>query len=463
MNTSEKIRILMKKGILVSPDAVEDLNEIDIEKLDENVVVLDKEKIRVLTRPKDPVRVVYNYNKPSGKRTYNDFVKYLNHRFNSLLEKMLKQRQELERLTSIKVVAGKREREGVSIIGMVKEKKETTNGNIMLELEDKTDVIKVLISKEKTELFQIGKDIVLDEVIGVTGIAGNKIVFVDSIIFPDVPLGKEIKKGPRSVKAVFISDIEVGSKNFMEKEWEEFLTWINSKEAKDVKYLFIVGDLVAGVGVFPGQEEELSIMDIREQYNIFAEYIKRIPSNIQIIICTGNHDAGRLAEPQLPLYKDFGAALYALPNTIFVSNPSIVNIEETDTFEGFFVMLYHGYSMPFFADNIPSIRSLGGQKRPDLILEFYMKRRHLAPTHTSNLYIPDTEHDPMVIENVPDILATGHIHRTCVHNYRGVTLLNCSTWTGVTESQTKRGLDPQPAKALVVDLKTRNVEVKDFE
>ncbi len=45
-----------------------------------------------------------------------------------------------------------------------------------------------------------------------------------------------------------------------------------------------------------------------------------------MIICPGNHDAMRIAEPQPELYRDFAAPLYELPNAIMVSNPSIVNI-----------------------------------------------------------------------------------------------------------------------------------------
>jgi len=104
----------------------------------------------------------------------------------------------------------------------------------------------------------------------------------------------------------------------------------------------------------------------------------------------------------------------------------------------------------------------GGQKRSDLILEFYLKRRHLAPTHTSNMYIPDTEHDPMVIERVPDFLATGHIHRTSVNNYRGITIMNCSAWTGSTEDQIKRGLVPEPGRAILVNLRSRAVKIMNF-
>jgi len=383
---------------------------------------------------------------------------------------MLRTRVELERLTSIQRLIDKKERDKVSIIGIVYSKKETKNKHIILEIEDPTGIIKVLINKDNQELISIGKDVVLDEVIGVSGTSGDYIIFANNIIFPDVPLGKELKKGPKENYAIFLSDLEVGSKNFLKEDWERFISWLNQevgdeeqkKIASKVKYLFIVGDLVSGVGIYPGQENNLLIPDIYDQYQAFADYMKQIPSNINIILCLGNHDAGRLAEPQFPLHKDFAEAVYELDNVYLVSNPSMLNIEATEDFEGFDVLLYHGYSMPFFAENVESIRFAGGQKRPDLIMELYLKKRHLAPTHTSNLYVPDTEHDPMVIEKVPDFLATGHIHRTSASNYKGITTMNCSAWNDLTDDQVKRGLVPEPGRAILVNLKSRNVKIMNF-
>ena len=119
-------------------------------------------------------------------------------------------------------------------------------------------------------------------------------------------------------------------------------------------------------------------------------------------------------------------------------------------------------SLIYYANNIESIRNAGGQKRPDLIMQALLKKRHLAPSHTSNLYVPDTESDPLVIENIPDFFITGHIHRVSVANYKNITLINGSCWTDITEDQEKRGLAPQPAKIPIINLKTREVKIINF-
>ncbi|MFC1648323.1 metallophosphoesterase [Nanoarchaeota archaeon] len=465
MESREKIKLFLKKGILISPEALEEADESMLNAVEKDVIVLERQHTNL--QPK--VKVISNYTKESTKRTFDHFVKYFNHRYTAI-QSMLKSRVELERLTSIQRVNAKTERELVSVIGIVSSKSETKNKNIMLELEDRTGKTKVVVSRDKGEVYGMARDIVLDEVIGVTGTSGGNIIFANNIVHPDIPLHRELKKSPIEEYAVFISDVEIGSHNFLQAEFEKFIAWLNGSVGDDmqkttaskVKYMFIVGDLVAGVGIYPGQEAELKIKDIKEQYATFVEYLKKVPSHIHIIMCPGNHDAGRLAEPQLPLYKDFAESLYQLPNVTLVSNPSMLRIGETKSFPGFDVLLYHGYSMPYIADNVESIRTTGGLKRGDLIMEFYMKRRHLAPSHTSNLYIPDAEQDPMVITSVPDFLATGHIHRSVVHQYRGVTLMNCSAWTAATDYQLKRGLIPEPGRAMLVNLKSRKVKVMNF-
>ena len=61
----------------------------------------------------------------------------------------------------------------------------------------------------------------------------------------------------------------------------------------DINYLVIAGDVVDGIGIFPGQDKELAISDIYEQYEKAAQYLNAVPKHIKIIISPGNHDAVR--------------------------------------------------------------------------------------------------------------------------------------------------------------------------
>jgi len=432
--------------------------------------LIEEEHAKNIFLKKSRARIVSSYVSKSRKWSVHDFVSLYQARFKEL-EKVLHARQELQNLTSIFRITQKKERENVAIIGIVYDKAVTKTGNIMLTIEDPTGMIKTVVNKNKEELFKLAEEIQLDEVVGLAGMF-DQIIFVNSLFIPDIPLTKELKKSPEEGYFVVIADPEPGSKLFLEREFDKFLSWLsgdvgNEKQrevASKVKYLFIAGDLVNGVGIYPGQEFDLNILDIRDQYKALAELLKKVPEHIPIFICPGNHDVGRISEPQPPLTKEYAEELISLPNVISVSNPSTINIyaQPESGFEGFDVMFYHGFSFIYYSEHIPLIRRAGGQKRPDLIMKYLLQRRHLAPSHTSTLFIPDPSHDPLVIEKVPDFLISGHVHRAMVSNYKNVTCINASCWTGQSEEQERRGLEAQPARAFIIDMRTREVKIMNF-
>jgi DNA polymerase II small subunit len=417
---------------------------------------------------KTDVTILASYNEENTKREVQDFVDYFNHRFKAI-EKILKGRQSLQNNISIKHLLRRKEKEQATLIGMVSSRETTKNGNLILTLEDPTGTIKVLINKNKPELFKRADEIVLDEVIGVVGVSGENIVFVNELYLPDIP-NHEMKKCPDEVYAAFLSDIHVGSSKFLPEDFEKFLKWINGEAgnekqreiASKVEYIFVTGDLVDGVGIYPGQEDELEIKDIYAQYDECASLLKRIPSHINLIICPGNHDAVRLAEPQPLFPTSYCKPLYELKNATIVSNPAVVNIHSSVEFQGFNVLMYHGYSFDHFVAEVAPLRNQGGYDRADLIMKFLLQRRHLAPTHTSTQYIPDTTKDPLVIDSVPDFFISGHIHKSVSAHYKGITLICGSCWQSKTAFQEKVGHHPEPSRVPVVNLSTREVKILKF-
>ena len=415
------------------------------------------------------VNVIFSYKSEPKKREAQDFIDYFTVRFKSI-ENILKQRQELQSTISISRLLNKKDREQIAVIGMVRDKQQTKNGNYMIVIEDDTACIRVIINKTKPSLFNIAKDIVLDEVIGVVGVNGENIIFANNLFCPDIPISKEIKKAEDESYAIFLSDLHVGSKYFLGEDFNRFLRWINQdlgnetqrEIASKVKYIFIIGDLVDGCGVYPGQEKELTIKDIKDQYNECANLLSEIPKHIKLIICPGNHDAMRVAEPQFQIYKDFAESLYNLPNTIMTSNPALVNMHSSKNFPGFDVLLYHGYSFDYYVTEVESIRTNGGYDRADLIMKFLLQKRHLAPAHTSTLYMPDSKFDPLFINKVPDFFVSGHIHKAAASNYRNITLISGSCWQGKTAYQEKVGHHPEPSRVPIVNLQTRQVKMLKF-
>ena len=415
------------------------------------------------------IKIVFSYIDEPKKRDVQDFVSYYTARYKAI-KSILENRQELQNITSINRLLGKKEKMTTAVIGVIQEKATTPNGNIILTVEDPTGSIKVIINKTKQDVFTVAKELVLDDIIGIVGVTGDNVIFANGILLPEIPLHKELKKSPDEAYALFISDIHVGSKLFLPEEFGKFIKWlqgeVGSEEqrsvAKKVKYVFVIGDLVDGVGVYPGQENELEIKDIHGQYEEFARLIKQIPQDKQIIICPGNHDAQRLAEPQPEFDKDFAAALWDIPNATLVSNPSYINIHASNDFPGFDVLMYHGYSFDYFIATVDSIREQGGYDRADLVMKFLLQRRHLSPTHTATLYIPDPKKDPLVIDKIPDFFVTGHIHKAVAAMYRNITLISGSCWQAKTNFQEKMGHNPEPARVPIINLQTRQVKMLRF-
>jgi len=414
-------------------------------------------------------KIIFSYTAQAKKREAGDFIQYFNNRY-QILEKILRQRPELQNTTSINRVVHKTGREQISVIGMVMEKRTTKNGNCMLAIDDRTGTINVLINKNRPDLFRISRDIILDEVIGVVGVNGDKIIFANQLLNPDIPLSIGIKKADDEVYVLFLSDLHIGSKNFLEEDFNKFLKWINcelgNKTQRDiaskVKYIFLMGDLVDGCGVYPDQDKELEIKDIKDQYKLCAQLLSRIPQQIKLIISPGNHDAMRLAEPQLKIYEDFAENLYDLPNVIMVSNPCMINIHSSESFPGFDVLVYHGYSFDYYMAEIESIRNHGGYDRVDLLMKFLLQKRHLAPSYTSTPYVPDTTSDFLAITKVPDFFVSGHIHKAAAANYKNVTMISGSCWQSKTAYQEKVGHNPEPSRVPIVNLQTRQIKMLKF-
>ena len=432
----------------------------------------DLEQIKLKEPDFGNFEIIFNYEEMDKKREIGDFISFFKHRYN-FLKGVLSSRNQLSSAVSIKRLAVKNtndRNESVSVIGLINSISKTQKGNFIINIEDPTGSINVMVSSDNPELVELCEDIVLDEVIGIEGALSKKMIYATRIYKPDIPFGSSIKKSPDEVYALFLSDIHVGSNMFLEEDLNRFLKWINQESGNEeqkrvaglVKYIFILGDIVDGVGIYPGQEKELEIKDIYEQYEKAAEFIKRMPIEKNIFIIPGNHDALRLSEPQPALSRLYAEPFYKMPNVTLLTNPSSIRIHKRPNFSGFDVLMYHGYSFDYYVANVDTIRKQGGYDRADLIMKFLLHTRHLAPTHTSSLYVPETRDDFLLIKQIPDFFVTGHIHKTSVSNYKGITLISGSCWQARTSFQEKVGHHPEPSRVPIVNLQTREVKILNF-
>jgi DNA polymerase II small subunit len=349
----------------------------------------------------------------------------------------------------------------VQLIGIVKQIRTTTNGHRLIELEDETGTALVMALKNNREVFQLSQEVVLDEIIGINGSISKNgdLIILKSIIFADISMHHTNHKAEVPVCAAFVSDIHIGSDKFLSNEWNTFLHWINGNRgnsrqrqvAGSIKYVVIPGDVVDGIGIYPNQEQELSITDIYEQYEELARQLRQLPKHITVIMQPGNHDAVRPAEPQPTFDKEI-QQLFTGMDIRFVGNPCYFSLDSVE------VLSYHGQSLLDFATNIQYLK----YNEPIDVMKLMLKKRHLAPTYGGYTPLAPEHVDYMIIEKVPDIFVTGHVHISSLDNYRGVTLINASSWQAQTSYQKMLNFVPDSAKVPIVNLKTGNATTMDF-
>jgi DNA polymerase II small subunit len=315
-------------------------------------------------------------------------------------------------------------------------------------------------------LYKKAEEICLDSVIGFKCSGNREILFVNDLVFPEAIL-PERKWSPVEEYALFIGDLHFGSKKFLEKSFVKFINYINGKvpntpEVEKIKYLFIVGDLITGVGNYPNQEKDLKIVDLEEQFEGIAKLLGKIRKDIQIIISPGNHDGIRLMEPQPILDEKYAWPLYELENVVLTGNPSQVNIGSQKDFAGLNVLTYHGFSFPYYANNVSSLMISKAMNSPEKIMAYLLKNRHLAPSHSSVQYFP-LEKDAHFIENIPDIFLVGHTHKSAVAYFNNILTISVSSWESMTPYQEKFGNEPDHCKVPLFNLKTRAIKILDFE
>jgi DNA polymerase II small subunit len=96
------------------------------------------------------------------------------------------------------------------------------------------------------------------------------------------------------------------------------------------------------------------------------------------------------------------------------------------------------------------------------MMEEMLQHRHLAPAYGRKTPIAPGRHDPLIIDPLPEILHTGHVHVKGITSYRGVLGINAGAWQSQTSYQKQMNVNPTPALTVVVDLQTLTRQVIDF-
>ena len=387
-----------------------------------------------------------------------DFSHYFRDRFHKL-SSAFRHRSDARDATSIAAAMAADHNQKVKFIAMVMEKRERQM-KLFLQIDDLEDTATVLVSPEDRVAYEMAQKLPLDQVVCIYGVrAKGNLIIGKEILLPDIPDHKP-HLADEEVWAVLLSDLHAGSKKFMGDALNRVFDWLNLKVgdpnlraiAERTKYLVICGDIVDGIGIYPRQEQELAIVDLYDQYREAAKYVGRIPEHIETVVIPGNHDPVRQALPQPPIPKDFGEPLYESRPLTSLGNPAEISIH------GVKLLLHHGRSLDDVIASVPNIDFT----QPEKAMKLQLQCRHLASEYGNRTSIAPEKVDHLVIDSVPDIFQSGHIHVVKYENYRGTQIINSGAWQAQTDYQRRVGLVPTPGILTAVNLQTLQVRLINF-
>jgi len=450
----------LNKGFQIHPDAFKILENVDVRKLEKIIkeVVKEKTKKKLFQINQDDLETYLGIKEdptlqseikvlsdPTTKITTGEGVKGYNALFSSRfnkLKKIISDRPESRKLKSIASVKTSKSEDDMYVCGLVTTRNSERNIT-KLVLEDPSGLFEGIVFDN--ELQKTAGRLLTDQFVMVRiSLGKNSGFIIKDLIQPDIP-DQPINKSETEAYAVFLSDLHIGSKYFMEEEFREFVSWLSSPDpvARKIRFILIGGDVVDGVGIYPNQDKELVCQTIEEQLKKVEDLIGKIPKNMKVIIMPGNHDPGRRALPQPAIPKKYNSNLWEMENVVMVGNPAVVSLN------GVKVMMFHGQSIDDIVKTTPGL----SYDKPTNVMKHLLRARHLSPIYGSQTPIAPEMEDLLVIENIPDIFHVGHVHRAELDMYKGILLVNSGSWQKQTPFQASVGMTPNPGIAIMVNLK----------
>ena len=462
MNIERYIKLANEYGFILSSEATKFLeenisrinetsfieflkshNKIIVEKVDiEHLIEEEKgieafipetiqEEIEVIS---DPGRLI---NPGPSRETYVDMLK---DRYKKLSLKIRRSSSGMKPMKLNEVSSRLMRNNEVFVVAYIFRKK-IFEDRILLEIEDETGTSTAFVYKRYDQrVYDILSKAPLDIVVGLKIFVTKKGKLVIKDVIPPRVKTKFEEKIGEPVYALFISDLHIGSKMFNYDVFDRFVEIIKGIDIGDqvkgivrrLKYVLIAGDLVDGVGVYQGQEAEVSILKIEDQYEEAYNLLKRIPEHIKVIIIPGNHDASRSALPQPPIFKNMAEKFYEDNQFLMLGNP--VNI----SLHGVNILIYHGDFIQDILTTIPGLQNGDIGSATNILLTY----SHLAPQMGLSTKVAPEPKDHLIINDGIHVLHFGHTHKFNISKHMGVLTINSGTFQNQTKYQKIMKIEP---------------------
>jgi len=264
----------LNKGFQIHPDAFKILENLDVKKLEKIVkeIVREKTKQKLFLINQDDLETYLGIKEdqylkndhkilsdPTSRITTGEGVKGYNALFSSRfnkLKRIISDRPESRMLKSISSVKTVKTEDDMYICGLVTTRN-TERNIIKLVLEDPSGTFEGIVFDG--ELQKTAGTLLSDQfVMARVSMGKNAGFIIKDLILPDIP-EQSTSRSDTETFAVFLSDLHIGSKYFMNDEFSEFVNWLSGPDpvARKVRFVLIGGDVIDGVGIYPNQDKEL--------------------------------------------------------------------------------------------------------------------------------------------------------------------------------------------------------------
>jgi len=462
MRVERYIKLANEYGFILSSQATKFLEE-NVTRIDENdfiellkthnKIIIEKEDIEHLVKEEkgievfipetiqEDIEVLFDPGKlisPGPSR--ESYVSMLKDRYKKMMMKIKRGSSGMRPMRLSEVSSRLMRNNEVFVVTYILRKK-IFEDRILLEIEDESGTSLAFIYKRHDQrVYDILSKAPLDVVVGLRIFVTNKgRLIVKDVIPPRIKTKFEEKVGD-PIYALFISDLHIGSNKFNHDVFDRFIEIIKGVDIGDqvkgivrrLKYILIAGDLVDGIGVYQGQEAEISIPSIEAQYEEAYRLLKRIPDHIKVVVIPGNHDASRSALPQPPIFKSIAEKFYEDNQFLMLGNP--VNI----SLHGVNILVYHGDFIQDILTTIPGLQNGDIGSATNILLTY----SHLAPQMGLSTKIAPEPKDHLVINDGIHVLHFGHTHKFNISKHMGVLTINSGTFQNQTKYQKIMKIEP---------------------
>lgn len=370
MDSQEIIKLLLDKGLQIDPKSLEFFLA-NKKKLEDFLKKMSGKKdelpssitIDFVKKILCELEILQDFSVPQKTYTTENAIHFFNNRYETM-KKFFIDNPSLENLISVNKITESTKK--FSIIAMVKEK---DSAEKTIFVEDQTG--EILVSVEGKEF----DDIVPDEIIGLVCEKTGSIPKASNVLFPDVPLKRDVNKTEDDVFCLFISDFHFESENFNKKYYEKFLKWLDKFKYPNL-HIFVLGG-------------------VSSDEKTMKEFFSKLPEDSVKIYLQDEMDTQFSADCNL-------------------SNPCLVKIDNV------VMLLCSGGVLEYY---VKLWSSLSVEK----VMLNLIKKRHIDPVFSANKKI--FSEDIFILKTLPDIFAASHFHRPGELNYKGTSILSLGSFT----------------------------------